>query len=186
VRTPFSKLIDWAVAINPQLPVDVDPGGQAAGNINFTIPSSIPVGIYTITVTVANTTSGLSTRKSFPIQVVSPPRIDSLNPASGGANTPVEIRGQGFSVSPTWSVYISGANSYAILNDIQPVDNTHLNIVFPSQMDTNGCVPGTCPVPVTPGIYRLRLFGGALSSNEADFQVTASGAQVVSDPHLGR
>src|SRR3989338_3752568 len=149
----------------------VSTGERALGSASLLIPSTISLGTYLVVIEVSNNQSGLSTTISVQLEVVDPPRLDSLNPASGPGGTSVILSGKNFYADSTGNVTVNfrGASGFgSIVGSF--TNNTTATFNIPTTVTV--CDADCREVATPDGLYDISIVGvGGTVSNTLSFEV---------------
>ena len=154
---------DWTVQATTNN-FSLNPGESRYLFLGFIAPRQSPLGINEIMLTITNSTSGLVTNQSQQIEVVPPPVIASIEPASGGVGALVRIVGSGFSLTSN-SISFSGVGAMHQIGVVS-VDGNTLEFVFPDDFLVFDC---NCLETPPAGDYSLRVSSNGAHSNPVTF-----------------
>ncbi len=168
----------WRPVIEPLEDVVVSPSDSTsfgdfdggAKQISFVVPPNTPAGSYSFVNRVVNLSSGYSSEQGVTVDVVEPPTISTIQPASGPVGTNVVITGANLSSQPM--IYLSGSDSYSFLS--LDSNGTIINFEVPEHVYSLNCQMIICQIPTPAGIYSLRVFSaGMIPTNSVYFEVTS-------------
>lgn len=155
----------WLPTITPSGNIFLQPGFNGQKNINISVPTSTPLGMYPASYTVINSTTSNESTGQINFRVVESPQIESIEPASGSVGTNVTLLGYYFSLTPT--VVMVGTNTS--FGTSVPSNGTILNFQIPPFITNHIC---NCQVATPPGSYTLYVgTNNGVFSNPVTFEV---------------
>ena len=177
----YSALIsdssDWSKSVYPTDPVLLEPKSQSIGSVSVLAPSDAVIGDHTLSIIIADSTTGQTYTFTYSLRIAEPAVIDSILPASGYAGTIVSLRGSGFDVEPlTNSVSLYSQTHYADIS-VTTAASSSLIFAVPNTVHESNDGKGVLSfalVPLPEGNYSIRVSrssGGY--SNEVPFVVDA-------------
>ncbi len=160
----------WLPAYPPEIPIipNDNDTGTVSQEIYFSLPENVPPGIYPVTVSVINKTTGYRRDRQVTIRVTTAPIIFSIDPTVGRVGSEVRILGSDFSDNPI--VWLDHGDGYA---QLVPTFSSYqiIDFTIPSRISDYVC-SGECDHPTPLGDYTvlIKTQEGVLS-NPVSFEV---------------
>ncbi|MBI2100136.1 MAG: hypothetical protein HYT48_02230, partial [Candidatus Vogelbacteria bacterium] len=157
----------WSYNVYPEGDVSVPADSSWWSSISFSVPANTSPGAYNVSLGTTNLSTNLSISKTLSVQVVPPPVITSITPATAKVGDLVTLTGSGFPVWPPGSITLYSPNAgSAWIYNVASTNGTTLQFTVPAKIYGFTCgINSDCQINTPDGDYEVRVYANGAFSN---------------------